>query len=115
MLVNVPNVTRLQQFKMAIEGYFRIWDKIVKHIIGIEQIAHKCVPDVVVLFELLDQVWRLFRYHHTLDLGDTLGAKSAEYKHVLVSMLERVFPLPLFIPTVVVYPRKVFSQFGDQR
>ena len=117
MLVNVPDVARLEKFKVFSEVVFGLWDRISEHPVGTKEIAHKSIPDIVVLFENRDEIC-LSRFlslsHDLFDTREGLGAVHAEYKDILVAMLEIISSLALFVSAVIVDPREVFCEFRNQ-
>ena len=117
MLVNVPDVARLEKFKVFSEVVFGLWDRISEHPVGTKEIAHKSIPDIVVLFEHRDEIC-LSRFlslsHYLFYTRKGLGAVHAEHKDILVAMLEIISSLALFVATVIVDPRKVFCKFRNQ-
>ena len=70
MLVDVPDVARLEQLQMVIERDLVPGWNVMNHVILIEQVADERIPDVVVLLELRDQPRVLLPLH---DLDDALG------------------------------------------
>ena len=69
MLVDVPDVARLEQLQMVIERDLVPSWNVMKHVILIEQVADERIPDIVVFLELRDQPRVLLPLH---DLDDAL-------------------------------------------
>ena len=117
MLVNVPDIARLEQLKVFSEVVFRLWDRISEHTVGTKEIAHESIPDIVVLFEHCDEICLsgfLSLSHDLFDASEGLGAVHAEYKDILVAMFEIISSLALFVSTMVIDPRKVFRELRNQ-
>ena len=117
MLVNVPDVARLEEFEVFSEVVFGLWDRISEHSVGTKEIAYKSIPDIVVLFENRDEIClpRFLSLPHDLfDTREGLGAVHAKYKDILVAVFEIISSLALLVSTVVIDPGKVFCEFRNQ-
>ena len=109
LLVNVPNVATLDLLEMVVE--LRVI--VLSHVVLGKQISNERVSDVVVGFEVCDELgarrWKLLK-----DLASQgLLVTKHEYVLVMIGKNAPLFAASLLQYAVVVYKREILSKLRD--